>query len=86
MTWKDHRTQPSSCIDCGKKLDAAFAADPAHPDAPLPGSISICMYCHHLMIYGDDMTLRNPTDEEMTELAGDEELLQAMKLLKLKSL
>jgi len=44
------------------------------------------MYCHHLMIYGDDMTLRNPTDEEMTELAGDEELLQAMKLLKLKSL
>jgi len=86
MTWKDHRTRSSNCINCGKKLDASFAADPTHPDAPTPGSVSICMYCHHLMIYGDDMILRNPTNEEMMELAGDEELLQAMKLLKLKPL
>lgn len=31
---------------------------------PVPGDLSICIECEHVMIYADDMTLRDMTEAE----------------------
>jgi hypothetical protein len=46
---------------------------------PTPGCATVCLYCSHLMIFADDMTLREPTHAEIVELAGEPALIEAMK-------
>jgi hypothetical protein len=60
-------------------MDAATDIESNH--VPTPGSIGICMYYMHVMAYADDLTLREPNDEEIKELAGHPELLKHMKML-----
>ena len=48
---------------------------------PSPGDRTLCIHCHHLCVFSDDMTLRNPTDKEMIEVAGDRRLLMALEIL-----
>lgn len=76
----DHQTIESNCLNCGKGLDAAMNAA-QKDDPPSLGDVTICFYCHHLMIYGDGMKLRNPTDDEMKEIAADKDILFAMRML-----
>jgi|HubBroStandDraft_6_1064221.scaffolds.fasta_scaffold647247_2 hypothetical protein len=71
---------PSPCTNCGKVMDAASVAGKGD-DTPTPGDITICFYCHHLMAFADDMTIRDLTDEEIKECAGDPTLVVAMKAL-----
>jgi hypothetical protein len=33
------------------------------------------MYCGHVMAFGDDLMLRDLTEQEMHEVAGDERIL-----------
>ena len=62
---------PSSpCTNCGKLVDSATALDGDH--TPKPGDVTICLYCHHLMVFADDMTVRNPTDDEVREMRSEE--------------
>jgi hypothetical protein len=76
---RDSRVPPSKCLDCGKPMDGAM--DIVGDHTPEPGSVGICMDCGHVMVYADDLTLREPNDEEIKELAGHPELLKHMKLL-----
>lgn len=79
---RKHRTtrhKQSACLNCGKLLDASTSVDGDH--APSPGDATVCLDCQHLMMYADDMTLRNLTDEEMIEVAGDPRILTAMKVV-----
>lgn len=71
-----HRIPASECTNCGRKLDAADTVSKAST-GPKPGDYTICLRCGHLMIYGEDHILRNPTSAEITEIAGDPGLIEA---------
>ncbi len=68
------RIAESQCLNCGKRLDCATHVGPHQPK---PGDATICLDCGHIMVFAQDMTLRNPTDEEMLTIAGDREILAA---------
>ena len=67
-----HRMPDMKCISCGKTLNAASAVD--SEGRPSPGDISMCIGCGKIMIYGDDFTMREPTEAEMVEMVMDEEM------------
>jgi hypothetical protein len=46
-----------------------------HRSQPKPGHITVCIGCGHLMAFAEDMRLRNLTDAEMYEIAGDPRLI-----------
>lgn len=74
------RTPPNHCLDCGYKIDAAASFEhPGH--APSPGDVAICLHCAHIHIYADDLTLRQPNDAEIVDIAGDEEIIRMMAAL-----
>lgn len=75
---KSHRLAPHPCLNCGKVLDAGRATD-GEGGKPHPGAISICVYCHHVAAFGDDLQLRELNDEEIVDLAGDDGFKRAMK-------
>jgi hypothetical protein len=70
----------NKCTNCGTKLDAVSQVDSEDGD-PRDGDVSICLYCGHLMIFSD-IGVRNLTDTEMIELAGNPELLNAMEFVR----
>ena len=47
-------------------MDAA--SHPRDDSAPVPGDITICIYCGYLMAFTDDMTFRELTEEEIKEV------------------
>lgn len=74
----------NTCLNCGKKLNGIAQIDNAPTEAlPEPGDISFCMYCGHIMSFGEDLKLRELTSEEMLEVAGDERILAASRARKL---
>ncbi len=62
-----------NCLGCGSTLDAA--TDPLGDGTPASGDMTICLYCGHLMAFGDDLALRELTGAEMIEVAGDKKIL-----------
>jgi hypothetical protein len=77
---RDVHIKPSACTNCGKMLDGATAVKEtdskrARKVMPDPGSITICLACGHLMVFGDDLLLRDPTPEEIVQVAGDRRIL-----------
>jgi len=69
------RMPVSYCTNCKKLLDGATAA--TKPTAlPEEGCISICIYCGHVMVFGKGLILRNPTEAEMIEIAGNSDLVK----------
>ena len=67
----------SKCLSCGKALDGATCV--GEKATPKVGDITLCIYCGHLMAFGDDMMFRELNDEEMHEMAGDYRILMAQK-------
>jgi hypothetical protein len=65
----------SPCPNCRRSIDTCHSASGER--GPQSGDLSICLYCGHLSAYGDDMALRELTDAEVVEVAGDPELIQA---------
>jgi hypothetical protein len=61
------------CLGCGELLDGATGV--SNRNRPKPGSISICIYCGHIAVFADDLSLRKPTGEEMREIAGNPTIL-----------
>lgn len=71
---------PAECPNCGFVSDMASAID--NENAKLkPGDVSICIACGHLMVAKDDLTFRNPTDDEIKNCAGDERIVAIMTAL-----
>jgi hypothetical protein len=68
-----------ACLNCGKRIDAA--ARVRDDERPEPGDITVCLGCGHLMAYADDMTLRELTGEEIVEIAGDPEIIEAQHFI-----
>ena len=70
----------TACLSCGKGLDAAAQIGAGMP-SPSEGDVTVCLYCRHVMIYNADLSLRNPTDAEVVEIAGDPRLVATINLL-----
>ena len=73
------RTAPTACPACGHRITAA-----SHIDGnmtPKPGDLTVCLYCATLLVFADGLSLRNLTDAEMIEAAGNKELLATMRFV-----
>ena len=71
------KIKKSDCLSCGKTLDAAKGVDGAV--RPTPGSISICLYCGHIAAYAKNLALRELTDKEIIEVAGNPAIIAIQK-------
>ena len=76
---KTTRFPPTPCVKCGALNDRAARLE--DDCVPKPGDVTICFRCHHLMVFADDMTTRNPTDEEIVAIAGDEDVIRHLRAL-----
>lgn len=65
------------CISCRKELDAASGV--GVEAKPEPGDVTVCIGCGHIMVFADDLRLRNPKDDEMREIAGRPEIIAIQK-------
>lgn len=77
--FEDYLVPESKCLNCGKEMDAAAPVTGGR--APQEGDMAICFDCGHLQFYGVNLVMRNPTDAEIIEVAGDPELIRAMTLV-----
>lgn len=74
------RTQPCHCLNCGHLVDAVSVVGDEEPTAT-PGDFTVCLYCGHVMALDDKLQLRELTDAEMIEVAGNPELLEVQRLV-----
>lgn len=65
------------CLACGAKMECATHIGAATPD---PGDVTLCLWCGHIMVFGDDLTVHNPTDEEMQRIAGSRDVIALQRL------
>lgn len=77
---RETRLPETKCLNCGHKLDAASSIK--HDNAPKPGDVTLCIECSHIMIFTQDMGLRNLSSEEMDEIAKDDDVLKTAMVLK----
>lgn len=68
---KKHRLPDSWCT-CGHKLSGARGID--WDNMPEPGNLSVCMYCGVLRMYAEDLSLRELTREELSDVMADREM------------
>jgi hypothetical protein len=76
------RHTKSLCLNCGETLDASSTFGVGEGEIrPGEGDVTVCSMCRHVMIYHADLSLRNPTDEEIIEIAGDPKLVSTVTLM-----
>ena len=76
---KDCHLPKSNCTNCGAETDGATCV--ADDRFPSPGDFTICISCGHLMCFTEQLGLREPTDEELVAIAGDDRLILASAML-----
>lgn len=59
-------TPPNRCPYCGYEVDCAGGDGTPEPNSI--DSISLCLNCQNVLLFNDDLTVRKPTDEELTAL------------------
>lgn len=57
------------CPHCDHKLDAATSVE--GESAPGPGDVTVCFYCTAFLVFGDALTLRLMTTDEIGELDAE---------------
>lgn len=67
------RVKESKCTACGMKADGATCIEGNH--APSAGDVTVCVKCGHIMAFDTDLMLRELTNKEMIEIAGDPSIL-----------
>jgi hypothetical protein len=70
------RVKPSPCTSCGRVNDAATFVG-KEDEKPSPGDFCVCLNCSHVMAYDQRLRLRELTDAEVIQLAGDPKLIFA---------
>lgn len=69
----------NNCTNCGKRLDAVDNLG-EEEEMPEPGNFTVCLGCGHVMVFAEGLSLRDPDDSEIHEIAGNPELLKIMKM------
>ena len=65
------RDAPHRCTKCGTEHEAVTNARAGDHKAPSPGDASICFRCSWVMVFAEDMTMRDPTPEEKRQFDAD---------------
>lgn len=67
-----YRTPLTVCWHCDRPLDAA--SPPGEDEGkPVPGAVSLCMYCGAVAIFAEELALRPATKEELEDMEKDSE-------------
>lgn len=74
---KAQRVATSKCTSCERELDGVTGV--GCDTAPEPGDFTVCIRCGHIMAFGDDLHLRDLTDDEMMMVAGDDRVIAIQK-------
>lgn len=84
----DHiRLKPFVCPHCSTDLTSAtkMVAERMGGFTPTTGDCSICFTCTEIAVFevnGEDVDLRKPTDDEMSEFRNDPEVMHIVKALR----
>lgn len=68
------KVKASACKACGYLMDAATCAMGNHQ--PVPGDVTICIQCGHLMEFLEDLSLEELSKESALAIAGNKDLLR----------
>jgi hypothetical protein len=71
------RVPESRCLGCGAVQSATTSLDGQRPS---PGDFTVCLECGHLMVFADDLTVRELTEGEMHDIAGSPDLILIQRL------
>jgi len=63
------------CLKCNYRMDCTTEA--YGNSVPKAGDISMCMMCGHLMIFKEDLTVRDLTHEENEQAKSDPNVIYA---------
>lgn len=76
-TWPDGTPRPplTICWHCDQPLDAASNM-PGQDHALTPGSVSLCLYCGAVAIFGPELLLYPPSREELEEMEKDRDFIE----------
>jgi hypothetical protein len=66
------------CLSCGERSDAATHVGNEEA-TPIPGDITVCLYCGHVMAFGTELELRELTKDEAYMVAGDKRILAVQR-------
>lgn len=80
MPFATHKDLPHTCPVCGKSWDAVTAVEEDQPNRPVPGDITVCIDCISVLAFDENLQLREPTAEEMYEIAGNPLLKRAIDI------
>lgn len=67
------RLPEAKCPECGSVHDTATPLE-GESRRPKPGSISLCIHCGLVSLFGEDLSRRPLTPDEVVEMARDREL------------
>jgi hypothetical protein len=70
------RIPEQRCKRCQFKIDASTYAQQGDR-IPEAGNVSICVACGYLQIFNDDLTLRDPTEQEREQLERNPNVIAA---------
>ncbi len=59
----------AACPACRRRTDAATSVCGDH--RPAPGDVTVCIGCATLLVFGQDLRPRWPTEEERDKMQGD---------------
>lgn len=77
-TGDEYRVPASPCYQCGMMTDGAGG----QPTCPRPMDIGVCVGCHAVSLYADDLTMRQPTAAEQADIDNDADIQRAIRMLK----
>ena len=69
MSGRTTRLPADACPYCGHPLDAASSRDPQA--RPSPGDETLCIECGEWLVFGDELRLRKPSDDELVKIGLD---------------
>ena len=72
----------SSCPWCYAFVDGASIITNDEKAVPVGGDVSICLYCAHIGVYEDDLSIRKPTPEERETFDKDDDIFKAVQAVK----
>jgi len=74
------KVREGECTSCHAKFTIATGIDVGDPRKPQPGEPALCMECGHVMVFGANLLPREPTDDEIKDMAGDPDLITCQEL------
>src|SRR4051812_10831976 len=79
---KEYVVKPQLCLKCGYATDRASSIGGLKPRGPKPGDVTVCIQCTHIMLFNPDLTLRDPTTEELRDILEDPRIVAVVNTIK----